>query len=434
MDSFDFVILGAGSGGIVAAITAGRAGKTVALIDRRPALGGTPVHSGVTPLMTFHCKRSEEGRPKNNVVASKIPMELIEHAIELGGSPGHTPDPIGFVETVTWVEPPILAEAMEALLAFSGATFIGGRSFAGAHVQGGRVHHIKLLNQRGKVEKIAGDYIIDASGDALIFAAAGEQTVIGRPGDGLTQPMTQIFTVKDIDLGQVVETQVSQPDDFVLGQDAKGLRENPVVGVSGYFSKVARAHEEGWWSVPRDRILFFGEKSSGRAVINTTRVTGFDPLDSAELKAAKTEGEKQVEIVFKLLKERVPGFEDAEIEGLAPAIGVRETRRIVGVKTLTEEMVLERQKDPDIVGKGAFPIDIHNPDDAGLTSAGVEQTGWYGIPFDCCRAVKCSNLYAAGRIISCDHRAFASVRVTPTVMSAAEGLVRRILAGRPVRL
>jgi hypothetical protein len=246
--------------------------------------------------------------------------------------------------------------------------------------------------------------------------------------------MTQIFSVTGIDLEAVVEKQVAEPDEFVLGQDAEGLRSNPVVGVSGFFAEVARAAEEGWWEVPRDRLLFFGEKKSGRAVINATRVTGFDPLNPAELEAARTEGERQVEVVFRLLKERIPGFEQSGIEGLAPAIGVRETRRVVGRETLTGNDVLSRKRTNDLVGKGAFPIDIHNPDDSGLTSDGVEQTGWYGIPFGCCRARKNGNLFAAGKILSCDHLAFASVRVTPTVMSAAEGLVRRILAGRPIRL
>src|SRR4051812_35747856 len=48
-DRFDLIVIGGGPGGYVAAIRAAQLGKSVALIEKRPALGGTCLNIGCIP-------------------------------------------------------------------------------------------------------------------------------------------------------------------------------------------------------------------------------------------------------------------------------------------------------------------------------------------------------------------------------------------------
>ena len=48
-ERFDLIVIGAGPGGYVAAIRAAQLGKSVALVDKRPTLGGTCLNVGCIP-------------------------------------------------------------------------------------------------------------------------------------------------------------------------------------------------------------------------------------------------------------------------------------------------------------------------------------------------------------------------------------------------
>src|SRR5215212_5821725 len=48
-DSYDLVVVGAGTGGYVAAIRAAQLGLTTAVVERQPALGGTCLNLGCIP-------------------------------------------------------------------------------------------------------------------------------------------------------------------------------------------------------------------------------------------------------------------------------------------------------------------------------------------------------------------------------------------------
>src|SRR3954451_5662387 len=49
MTEFDLIVIGGGPGGYVAAIRAAQLGKSVALVEKRPTLGGTCLNVGCIP-------------------------------------------------------------------------------------------------------------------------------------------------------------------------------------------------------------------------------------------------------------------------------------------------------------------------------------------------------------------------------------------------
>src|SRR3984957_8485577 len=53
LPQFDLVVLGGGPAGITAAMAASRFGKTVALVDNQPEIGGAGINTGTVPSKTL---------------------------------------------------------------------------------------------------------------------------------------------------------------------------------------------------------------------------------------------------------------------------------------------------------------------------------------------------------------------------------------------
>ena len=51
--AFDVVVIGAGPAGVTAAITAARLGKSVAVVEKNPAVGGAALNTGTVPSKTL---------------------------------------------------------------------------------------------------------------------------------------------------------------------------------------------------------------------------------------------------------------------------------------------------------------------------------------------------------------------------------------------
>jgi dihydrolipoamide dehydrogenase len=75
-DAFDVVVIGAGTGGYVAAIRAAQLGLKVAVVERQPALGGTCLNWGCIPTKAL----------LEHAHALKIAQEAAEWGISLGSS------------------------------------------------------------------------------------------------------------------------------------------------------------------------------------------------------------------------------------------------------------------------------------------------------------------------------------------------------------
>jgi hypothetical protein len=109
--------------------------------------------------------------------------------------------------------------------------------------------------------------------------------------------------------------------------------------------------------------------------------------------------------------------------GMLP--GKRESRRLIGRKTLTEQDVLNAPDAPDAIAYGGWPMDLHPPKgvDAPLEApcTQIEVPHLYPIPLSCCASGTLENLWFAGRNISATHVAFASTRVMATCFAMGQG-------------
>jgi len=143
-----------------------------------------------------------------------------------------------------------------------------------------------------------------------------------------------------------------------------------------------------------------------------------DATVPADLSRAEMEGRRQVDRILPFLKEHVPGFEKAVLAGTGVYLGLRDSRRIRGLHTLSAEEILNSVRFDDHIAESSYPIDIH---DAGGSDSVIRkpEKGNYFIPYRC-MVGRVKNLVFTGRCISADHAAHAAIRVMATCMQLGE--------------
>ena len=133
---------------------------------------------------------------------------------------------------------------------------------------------------------------------------------------------------------------------------------------------------------------------------------------------AEVEGLLQVPQLVKLLKESIPGFENCFVSAISSSIGVRETRRIKGIKMVTEKDALLGNIPEDTIALSGYKIDVHSGKDTGLLFKDIEEP--FGISYSCLIPQNVENLTVAGRCISADAVALGSLRIIPTCMALGQ--------------
>jgi hypothetical protein len=92
---------------------------------------------------------------------------------------------------------------------------------------------------------------------------------------------------------------------------------------------------------------------------------------------------------------------------------------------------LDARRFPDAIARGAWPVELHSKPGAPNVWQSIRNQSYYEIPLRCLKVQGIKNLWAAGRIISCDSVAFASVRVMGTCFATghAAGVAAALSAG-----
>jgi glycine/D-amino acid oxidase-like deaminating enzyme len=419
----DVLVVGGGPSGLGAALGATAAGARVILAERYGFLGGNATAALVMPLTSFHAHLSRTpdldatalfptdqgvGEP---VVAGAF-RKLLTRLVQAGGALR----PSGKTGYTVPFDPEILKLVALDLLDEAGVEYLF-HSFASGVTGGSRPDGVVFETKSGPVV-VRARTIVDGTGDGDIAALAGARYEIGRDPDGLVQPMTLMFRMVQ----------------FEREAFAAYVRRHPGQwrGVHGLWDLVERATAAGELALPREDILFFGTPHDAEVSVNSTRVTGALGISVWDLTRAEWESRRQLRQLVAFLRKYVPGFERAYAAQSGVQAGVRETRRIVGEYQLTGDDVLAARKFDDAIARGAYPIDIHNPEGPGTILRRVPPGEAYDIPLRCLLPQGADNLLVAGRCISGTHEAHSSYRVMP--ISMATGHAAGVCAALAARL
>lgn len=411
--NYDVIVIGGGPAGTVAAIAAARNGAKVLLIERHGFLGGMLTAGGTGPMMSFHAG--------NTQVVRGIPDEIVKRMQEIGLSPGHMEDFVGYCASVTPFSPEGMKLVMEDMCIEAGVTLLYHTNFIDCQMDGDKITSVRLFAKNGFFEAKA-KVFIDASADADLSVAAGVSTVFGREEDHLAQPMSMNILVGGVDREKVLDYVLENQDDMLPTIPFDHLRLIARSGIQGGNRYLKQLRFEGKTTVPNGHFLCFETNTLGQYIINMTHVSEKSPVDAFDLTFAEIDGRKQAHETFNTFKKYVPGFENAHLISTGPNIGIRESRKIDGLYKLTAEDLVQSVMFPDAVAMGGYPIDVHNPGGKRSTPMPKLKPGsWYSIPYRCLVTDKVSNLVVAGRCISTTHQACGATRVTPILMGIAQG-------------
>lgn len=413
----DVVVVGGGAAGIAASLAARQTGASVVLLEKNPTPGGELI-SGLPYLGTA------------NALGEKIvggPLDrILEMSAEFEGFHGLGWD--GRLMYGSLVDPEIIRLCVTQSLAASGVRPFLGCAVDDVIVENDRIVGVIAHTKSGPAV-FSADAIVDASGDADVVARAGGRVWMGDV-DGALQPVSLTFRVSEVDYTAFLDFIASSPDEFVLAENpvfqmtpeecakkvaASGL---PFVMLSGESSGslLRTAIESGemypttgmwmWPTSPKRRELGF----------NTTRLSGVNGLDTESVSQALSGLGGQVRQAIKFVTSKLPGFENAVLSGVAPRVGIRETRRVRGQEVLTTDAALNGVKRIDGVAKGAHHIDLHG-DGTFQKRVPIRDGKSYDIPFGALIPERHSNVVVAGRCLSSEREANGSARVIGTSMS-----------------
>ncbi|MFJ5962141.1 FAD-dependent oxidoreductase [Pseudarthrobacter oxydans] len=382
----DVAVIGGGTAGTIAALSAARAGASVILIERQGFLGGTLTSSSLGSLCGYYTV--VEGRPEP--VVGGLPMELVEGLRKMGGSPA---DPLMWLRTASIPYDLFSMKVLlDRLMEESSVKVLFHSQVTGVATDpDGKIAAADVLTRSGFVN-VAATTFIDATGNAEVTALAGG--TFDLDVDTMQAP-TSMFRFGGVDTAKMKA--ITRPE----------LHRHLETAVAAGFALPRTAG--GMYSV-----------RPGIVHVNITRVEGsVNPFDPEQITAAEMEGRRQILLYEEAFRRFVPGFADAFVLDSGVEIGIRESRRIHGEVTLAYDDVTTSARFPDVIACSAWPIEDHTGD-RGIRWVWLDPGEYYQIPLRAMLPKSVANLIVAGRSISATHDAQASVRVTAQCFAMGE--------------
>ena len=394
----EVLVLGGGPAGIAAAASAAAAGRRVLLVERYGFLGGMGTAAGVTNFCGLHANL----RGTMRQVVHGVADELLQRIDALGGL--NAPHSIfGRTWAQAYDGAAYKCAADELLLARGVRLLFHAQAAGVAMRESGQIDALFVETRSGR-RAIRALQFIDCSGDGDLVHWAGAPWEQGDAHGDLLYP-TLMFRVAGVD-------------------DARAGEAWREVG-----PRMLQAQRAGRHRFARQGAILRPMKHSGEWRVNVTQIRNaqgraMDGTDALQLSAGEVEGRRQVREFFAFLRAEMPGFENAYLLEIAPQVGIRETRRLLGRAVLTEDEVLGCADVDDAIGVNAWPLEQHVAGDVKWRWPAEGSRGYNQLPWRMLLPQGVPNLLVAGRCASMNAAAQSAARVSGAcfVMGQAAGL------------
>jgi len=394
---FDVVVVGGGPAGIMAAASAARTGHSVILLERYGFLGGAGTAGGLSTFCGLHAKVYGEHRR----VIHGLADELLERLEKLDGlSKPHLTINDGILAQAFDISSYKLAA--DELVTGSGARLLFHALAVGVVMADEHTIDAVLIESKSGRHAVRGRVFIDASGDGDVAAWAGAPYEKSPGINGMLYP-SLMFRIN--------------------GVDAVAAGEKPWRTVERLMEE---AEQAGTHKFPRKKPIVRPQRNPLEWRANLTQLSNpdgsaIDGTDVDQLTRGELQGRRQVFDAFAFIRDNTPGFGNSYIVDIAPQIGIRETRRIIGRYMLTEDDVRDCVDFPDTIGVNGWPVEAHV---AGTVEfrwpRGENPRGFNHLPFRMLLPQKVRNLYVTGRCASMTHDAQSAARVTGPCFAMGE--------------
>ena len=399
---YDVVVLGGGPAGIAAAASAAKHGARTLLVERYGFLGGMGTAAGVTNFCGLHANVHGTIRRVVHGVAS----DLLARMAALDGL--NEPHLIFGKICAQAYDTAAFKCAADALLLAAGAELLFHAFAVGVvRADGGAVEALLVETKSGR-RAIRARAFIDCSGDGDLAHFAGLPMESGEAG-AMLYP-TLMFRVGNVDAARAGDAWRTIP------------------------ARMDEAEAAGDFRFPRRGAIVRPQKHPSEWRVNVTQLknadgSAVDGTDAVSLSAGEVEGRRQAVDYLRFLRERVPGFEAAYALEIAPQLGIRETRRLIGEHVLSAGDVLGCASFADSIGANGWPLELHVAGDVEWRwppipeSRGFNQLPWRMLLPKRDSAGGALNMLLAGRCASMTHEGHSAARVSGPcfVMGQAAG-------------
>lgn len=362
----DVLVAGGGPAGIAAGIAAAREGARTLLVERYGYLGGMITGSQVIWVVGAGDGVSPKVRG--------ITLEIRERLEALGAIRNHNRcgDYTVDAEVFKWQAAEMLEEA--------GAQLLLHTLVCDPIMTDGSVGGVFTESKTGR-RAIRAAVVIDCTADADLAFRAGCEC----DNDG--HDVTLMVVIDGVDRERVAAFEKEDP---------------------GRFREVAA----------QARAL------NGGAMLNQIRyLKGVDITDAEALTRAEIQLRRDYFGALHYLRGHMPGWENARIRDTLPQLGVRQSRRVRGEHTVTDDdLRSSRHFEDSIARAGAHLLGYELYDSSGLD---------YDIPFRCLVPKGVDGLLVAGRCVSSDYLACNSLRLI--VLCLATGQAAGVAAALAAR-
>lgn len=395
---WDVIVCGGGPAGIAAAIAAGRRGAKTLLIEQLTNVGG--MNSGAHTNLCC----DTPGGPIFDELERRLADMGHAHRIFRPERDLHEGGRVHLHGEM------LKAVAMEILLE-AGVELRLGTFVTAAQTEGRRVTGVLAASKSG-LQSFRAAVVVDCTADADVAASAGAAFEKGDPQDHRLQHVNYRLILG----GQKTEVfELEKPEPAVLREMARqavaaGLIHPP----TGVFKPMAEC--------------FPFDDRTGKYAFDYWEIANVDPTDAAACSRTLAECQRAAVEMIRFARAKLPGFQKAFIARFQALLGTRESRRIVGRYTLTRDDVLAGRKFPDGIARACFFMDFHDSPPGTTTPYTIDfkranrppPGDYYEIPYRALLPREVDGLLVAGRSISCDRDAHASLRVQPTCFFTGE--------------
>jgi hypothetical protein len=403
----DVLVVGGGPSGTAAAVAAARAGADVVLLERYNHLGGLSTGGlviWIDRMTDWHGRQVIAGFAEE--IFDRLPANAVAGPPrELWGSqePGavahwqaRTSAFHGVVNWAPTIDPEQLKTLSQEMLLEAGVRIVFHSWAAAPIVEDGSIRGV-VFESKGGRQALLAKVVIDATGDGDVFARAGAEFDADVETNGVHHAMNTAFLLGGVDMPKWLAFRSENPERYgeimQIGRDRLGFFAQPYVS----------------W---RDDIaLFVGPRQAGLSALDVDDMTDVE-IRSRRLAMGHAE----------VLRELAPGFEQAYLLQGAPQLGVRHTRRLVGVGRI------ERSQ---------WEAGLVAADEVGVSPSMSPKFPTLSVPYGSLVPRRLDQLLACGRHISCDVSSHGFMREIPQcwLTGQAAGVAAAVAAnaGQPPR-
>lgn len=396
----DLVVVGGGMSGLCAAIAAARAGAEVMIIQERPVFGGSGSSEIRVPV---------SGAASSNAWSAEggLIHEIMLHERARNAGAARS----GNVQLDLILDEYL--ESTPALTVWRSTVVHGIETGPGNRISA--VHALQLGSERRI--RVQGKQFIDATGDGTLAAMAGARTRYGREARDEHSESLAPLQADSSSLGSTITMQARRLDhpvpfrapDWVVDYRSQELsfdRTVPHIGgdvLSGF-----------WWIEVNDPFHQIHDTQAIRHQLHRHVLGLWDHL--------KNHSDRRDEL------------ENFHLEWIGHIPGKRESRRIVGDVTLTQEDVVGATEWYDEIGGAGWWIDLHikggvsnldapaERENVDLFYRGLARVSPFSVPLRACYSADVPNLWVTGRCISATHVGLGPIRVQQTLAQLGQSV------------